>query len=149
MSRTIAYAFALFFLTASAAFAANAGGGGTMPWDAPLTAIQQDLSGVTATSISLIAIVVVFGVLIFGGELNHFARTLCFIVMAAAVLVAGNGVLAAMNIAGAEVDSAFGYDLYGFCSGALAASLIWAFGIRLRGRWRRRQLIRETPATGG
>lgn len=111
LSKIIPIACALIFLSMGAAFAAAAGGGGGMPWDAPLTNIQQDLSGVTATSISLIAIVVVFGVLIFGGELNHFARTLCFIVMAASVLVFGNGVLGAMGIAGATIDGAAGYAL--------------------------------------
>jgi type IV secretory pathway VirB2 component (pilin) len=108
LSRIIPIATTMFFFSIGAALAAGAGGGGGMPWDAPLTAIQQDLSGPTATSISLIAIVVVFGVLIFGGELNHFARTLCFVVMAAAVLVAGNGVLAAMNIAGATIEGGGG-----------------------------------------
>jgi type IV secretory pathway VirB2 component (pilin) len=135
LSRIIPIAVAMFFFSIGAALAAAAGGGGAMPWDAPLTAIQQDLSGVTATSLSLIAIVVVFGVLIFGGELNHFARMLCFVVMCVAVLVAGNGLLGQLGIAGAEVDSDFGYDLYGFVSGIITASLIWAFGIFLRRRW--------------
>jgi type IV secretion system protein VirB2 len=112
MFKPIPFALALLSMSASAALAANAGGGGAMPWDAPLTAIQTDLSGTTATAISLIALVAVFGVLIFGGELNHFARTLCFIVMAAAMLVGGNGVFAALGIAGASVaGSSDGFDV--------------------------------------
>lgn len=104
LSKIIPTACVMSFLPLGVALAAGAGGGGALPWDAPLTTIQTDLSGVTATSISLIALVTVFGVLIFGGELNHFARTLCFIVMAAATLVGGAGIFGALGIAGATID---------------------------------------------
>lgn len=136
LSRIIPVTVATSFLPISAALAANAGGGGGMPWDAPLLAIQTDLSGVTATSISLIAIVVVFGVLIFGGELNHFARTLCFIVMAAAVLVAGNGVLGAMGIAGATIDGCVygGHSLLGAAAIAAAGAAYYLGQRKLRCR---------------
>jgi len=134
LSRIIPIATAMFFFSIGAALAAAAGGGGGMPWDAPLTAIQTDLSGPTASTLSLIAIVVVFGVLIFGGELNHFGRSLCYLVMVAAVLVAGNGIFGALGIAGAEVDSDFGYVFMALFSAIITASLIWAFGIFLRRR---------------
>jgi type IV secretion system protein VirB2 len=118
----------------TAAYAAAAGGGGAMPWDAPLTALKADLTGATATAISLIAIVVVFGVLIFGGEMNHFGRSLCFIVLCASVLVAGQNVLDALGIAGATIDAETGREVYGFVSGVLITCIIWMFGLWARAK---------------
>lgn len=137
MSKVLA--FTLTWLLPISAFAAAVGGGGNMPWDAPLTALQTDLTGTTATAISLIGIVAVFGVLIFGGELNHFFRTLCYIILLVSVLVAGQNILSDLNITGATVDNHVGYDVYGFISGVLVTSLIWAFGLWLHRRWRIRQ----------
>ncbi len=82
------------------AHATAAGGGGTMPWDTPLQNMQQDLTGSTATSISLIGVVAIFGVLIFGGELNHFFRSICYVVLLCAVLVAGQNLLTDFGITG-------------------------------------------------
>ncbi len=119
MSKTIVFAITFFLLSAHVCFAAGIGGGGNMPWDAPLQTISADLSGPVAGFISLIAIVCVFGVLIFGGELNHFARTLCFIIMCGATLVAGNAFWTSLGIAGAEVGSRAGYDVYGFIAAVI------------------------------
>jgi type IV secretion system protein TrbC len=126
----------------SMAFAAGVGGGGTMPWDTPLTNIETDLSGTTATAIALIAMVGVIGVLIFGGEINHFVRTLCFIVMGAATLVAGNNFFTTIGIAGAtvegrEIQSMLG--LFACLGGALAIGI---GGKRLHLRARRRRLAK-------
>lgn len=142
-----AVAFLFVCIAATAAYAANAGGGGGMPWDAPLTALQTDLTGSTATAISLIGIVAVFGVLIFGGELNHFFRTLCYIILLVSVLVAGQNILSSLGIAGATVDNETGYHVYGFISGVIVSSLIWGFGIFLHRRWRAAQLRAVEPAS--
>jgi type IV secretory pathway VirB2 component (pilin) len=128
---------------ATAAYAAAAGGGGAMPWDAPLTAVQTDLTGVTATAISLIAIVFVFAVLIFGGEMNHFGRSLCFIVLCASVLVAGQNILNQLGIAGATIDGDIGREVYGFISGVLITCLIWTFGLRVRSKRRAAQQVED------
>lgn len=80
---------------------AAATGGGTMPWDTPLQTLRTDLTGATATSISFIGIVAIFAVLIFGGELNHFFRSLCYVVLLVAVLVGSNNIFSALGIAGA------------------------------------------------
>jgi type IV secretory pathway VirB2 component (pilin) len=82
---------------------AAATGGGTMPWDTPLQTLRTDLTGPTATSISFIGIVAIFAVLIFGGELNHFFRSLCYVVLLVAVLVGANTIFSALGIAGALV----------------------------------------------
>lgn len=115
----------IVILFPSIAFAAGAGGGGAMPWDAPLTNIETDLSGTTATAIALIAMVGVMGVLIFGGEINHFVRTLCFIVFCASVLVAGNNLFTTLGIAGASVAVlAAANSLIYLCSGIVIGSFL-------------------------
>ena len=97
----LAMATALVLRPAVALAAAT--GGGTMPWDTPLQTLRTDLTGATATSISFIGIVAIFAVLIFGGELNHFFRSLCYVVLLVAVLVGANTIFSALGIAGALV----------------------------------------------
>jgi type IV secretion system protein VirB2 len=101
----IPFAVILLSLSARSAFAA-AGGGGGMPWDAPLTTISADLTGPAAAAICLIGIVGVFAVLIFGGELNHFVRALCFIVCAGSTLVGTAALFTSFGAAGVEIDGA-------------------------------------------
>src|SRR5215472_11624847 len=62
----------LLLLAAPAAFAG--GGGGGLPWETPLSRIAASLTGPVALSISLIALMVAGGTLVFGGELSEFAR---------------------------------------------------------------------------
>ena len=63
--RNLSAHFALLILAAlvfsSAAFAAQ--GGGALPWEAPLTKLQQSLSGPVAGAIAVIALVVASGLL--------------------------------------------------------------------------------------
>lgn len=75
-----------------------------MPWDTPLQNLQTDLTGTTATAISLIGVVAIFGVLIFGGELNHFFRSICYVILLVAVLVAGQSLLTDFGITGAVIS---------------------------------------------
>jgi type IV secretory pathway VirB2 component (pilin) len=50
---------------------AAAAGGGSLPWDAPLT---NDITGPVAFTISLLAMVACGAALAFGGEIHEFAR---------------------------------------------------------------------------
>jgi type IV secretion system protein TrbC len=121
-----------FLLLPGLAHAAAAGGGGTMPWDTPLTNLRTDLTGSTATAISLIGIVAVFGVLIFGGEMNHFFRTLCYIILLVSVLVAGQNIITDLGITGATVNGHAALTLIALAAGAiLIAGAILPFAIRL------------------
>ena len=72
---------------------ASAAGGGTMPWEGPLNTIQTSLTGPVAFAIALVAIAIGGAMLIFGGEINAFARTMIYIVLVAGMLVAGGNVL--------------------------------------------------------
>lgn len=81
-----------------------AGGGGGLPWETPLNKVAQSLTGPVALSISLIALMVAGGTLVFGGELSEFARRSCVAVMAIAFLVLGAGFMTALfGVGGATV----------------------------------------------
>lgn len=80
------------------------GGGGGLPWETPLNRVAQSLTGPVALSISLIALMVAGGTLVFGGELSEFARRSCVAVLAIAFLVLGAGFMTSLfGVSGATV----------------------------------------------
>ena len=87
----IALLFALLFSTdnAQAAF----GAGGALPYETWLVNLRNSVTGPVAFTLSIIGIVVAGGILIFGGELNAFFRTLIFIVLVMALLVGANNIM--------------------------------------------------------
>ncbi len=93
--------FMFFFLASSAAFAG--GGGGALPWEGPLTLVATSLTGPVALAISLVALAATGGILVFGGELNEFARRLCVLVLAISFLVAGAGIMTTLFGVGGAV----------------------------------------------
>jgi type IV secretion system protein VirB2 len=52
-----------------------------------MTKIQQSLSGPVAFAICVVGLVIAFGTIIFGGEMNEFARRAVLIGCAAAVML--------------------------------------------------------------
>jgi type IV secretion system protein TrbC len=84
----VALSMALF---AGEAFAGSGTGG--LPWEGPLATVARSLTGPVALSISIIALMVAGGTLVFGGELSEFARRACIAVLAISFLVAGAGFL--------------------------------------------------------
>ena len=90
--------------TAHAAAAGGAGGGGALPYEAWLTTLSNSVTGPVAFAFALIGIVVAGAVLIFGGELNGFFRTLLFIVLVMALLVGANNMMTTLFVGqGAEI----------------------------------------------
>ena len=55
---------------------ALASSGGSLPWEWPLEQIQESITGPVAGAIAIAAMAIAGGMLIFGGELNDFARRL-------------------------------------------------------------------------
>jgi type IV secretory pathway VirB2 component (pilin) len=93
----------LLLVAAQAAWAGGAGGGG-LPWETPLNRVAQSMTGPVALSISLIALMVAGGTLVFGGELSEFARRSCVAVLAIAFLVLGAGFMTTLfGVGGAVV----------------------------------------------
>jgi type IV secretion system protein TrbC len=84
------------------AIASTAGGAKPMPYVAWLDNLRASTSGTVAYTLSLIGIIVSGGILIFGGDLNGFFRTLIFIVLVTALIVAADNTLRTLQ-AGAEI----------------------------------------------
>lgn len=103
--RKLSAHFLLLSLTAlilsSTAFGAQGGQG--LAWEAPLTRLQQSLSGPVAGAIAVIALVAIGVVLVFGGEWNEFARRSVYAVCAIAFIVSAATLLAGLFQVGAAV----------------------------------------------
>ncbi|MBV6446936.1 TrbC/VirB2 family protein [Nitrosomonas sp.] len=84
--------FLLFFLLIDNA-QATVGAGGALPYETWLVNLRNSVTGPVAFTLSIVGIVVAGGILIFGGELNAFFRTLIFIVLVMALLVGANNIM--------------------------------------------------------
>ncbi|NGN43541.1 conjugal transfer protein TrbC [Mesorhizobium sp. CGMCC 1.15528] len=84
---------------------ALASSGGGLPWEAPLQQIQQSITGPVAGFIALAAVAVAGGMLIFGGELNDFARRLVFVVLVAGILLGATQIVALFGATGASIGN--------------------------------------------
>jgi type IV secretion system protein VirB2 len=89
---------------------ASSGGGG-LPWEAPLQQIQQSITGPVAGFIALAAVAVAGGMLIFGGELNDFARRLMYVVLVAGILLGATQIVALFGATGASIGDLETHDL--------------------------------------
>lgn len=84
---------------------ALAGGGGGLPWEQPLEQIQQSITGPVAGFIALAAVAVAGGMLIFGGELNDFARRLMYVVLVAGILLGATQIVGLFGASGASIGA--------------------------------------------
>ncbi|ODT74414.1 MAG: conjugal transfer protein [Pelagibacterium sp. SCN 64-44] len=82
---------------------ALAAGGGGLPWEGPLQQIQQSITGPVAGFIALAAVAVAGGMLIFGGELNDFARRLMYVVLVAGILLGATQIVGLFGASGASI----------------------------------------------
>ncbi|UWU19524.1 TrbC/VirB2 family protein (plasmid) [Rhizobium sullae] len=101
--RAGAVALLLSVMLASPALASSGGGG--LPWEAPLQQIQQSITGPVAGFIALAAVAIAGGMLIFGGELNDFARRLCYIALVGGVLLGATQIVGLFGATGATIGS--------------------------------------------
>jgi len=83
--------------------AMTSSGGGGLPWEAPLEQIQQSITGPVAGYIALAAVAIAGGMLIFGGELNDFARRLVYVVLVAGILLGATQIVALFGATGASI----------------------------------------------
>ena len=93
---------AIMMLAPHPAFASE-GTGGSLPYESWLTNLRNSVTGPVAFALSIIGIVVAGGILIFGGELNGFFRTLIFIVLVMALLVGAQNMMSTFFGRGAEI----------------------------------------------
>lgn len=98
-------------LVACGPAAASSGGG--LPWEAPLQQIQESITGPVAATIALAAVAIAGGMLIFGGELNDFARRLIYVVLVAGILLGATQIIALFGSTGAVIEMAASPTLVG------------------------------------
>lgn len=96
-------ALAFCFTLALAEPGIASSGGGGLPWEAPLQQIQQSITGPVAGFIALAAVAIAGGMLIFGGELNDFARRLCYIALVGGVLLGATQIVGLFGATGASL----------------------------------------------
>lgn len=77
-----------------AAFASSTGGASVLPYESWLSVFEKSMTGPVATSIALIGIVTSGASLILmGGEINRFVRSLIFIILVMAMLLGANSLM--------------------------------------------------------
>jgi type IV secretion system protein VirB2 len=82
---------------------AEAGTESTLPWEAPLKLISGSLTGPVAKSLCLIMVIVSVGVLIFGGDLAGWARSVCFMTLAAGVIGGAETFIGLFSVTGSLI----------------------------------------------
>jgi type IV secretion system protein TrbC len=95
---------AVFILLPAHAIAST-GTGGSLPYEPWLTSLANSVTGPVAFTLSVVGIVVAGGVLIFGGELNAFFRTMIFLVLVMALLVGAQNIMSGLFGRGAVIAS--------------------------------------------
>ena len=113
------FVLTVILLTPDFAFASE-GTGGSLPYETWLTNLRNSVTGPVAFALSMIGIVIGGGVLIFGGDLNAFFRTLVFIVLVMALLVGAQNMMGTLFGRGAEI-AAVGDALLRDTAGVVAA----------------------------
>ena len=93
----------VFLLLSSDLTFASEGGGGNLPYETWLTNLRNSVTGPVAFALAIIGVVVAGGVLIFGGDLNGFFRTLIFIVLVMALIIGAQNILSTFFGRGAEI----------------------------------------------
>jgi type IV secretion system protein TrbC len=97
-----AVALVVLFLAPEHAFASEGTSGG-LPYETWLTNLRNSVTGPVAFALSIVGIVIAGGVLIMGGDLNGFFRTLIFLVLVMALLVGAQNIMSGFFGRGAEI----------------------------------------------
>lgn len=99
----IAFALVIAYIFLLPQAMASTGTGGSLPYEDWLTSLRNSVTGPVAFTLSIIGIVIAGGVLIFGGDLNGFFRTLMFLVLVMAFLVGAQNMMSTFFGRGAEI----------------------------------------------
>lgn len=101
---TVFFTLLLVLLLTEPSFASSTSGGG-LPFDGWMTKIRQSITGPFAFTAAIVGLVGAGATLIFGGDMNGFLRTLIFVVLVLAFLVAAQNTLSAITGSGAEITA--------------------------------------------
>ncbi|MDN7880110.1 TrbC/VirB2 family protein [Burkholderia aenigmatica] len=133
---------ALLLLLPEHAHASSSSGGG-LPYEGWLANLRSSVTGPVAFTLSLIGIVIAGGVLIFGGDLNGFFRTLVFLILVMSLLVGAQNFMSSFFGQGAVIGhghAAASLQSLVFC--ALAVALLIRAPGYVRGIARTRLIAR-------
>lgn len=100
---TVMAVLLLFLFLVPQHAAASVGTGGSLPYESWLTNLRNSVTGPVAFSLSIVGLVIAGGVLILGGDLNGFFRTLVFLVLVMAFLVGAQNIMSTFFGRGAEI----------------------------------------------
>ncbi len=103
MKRNLTTTLATIFITALPQIVFAAAQAGGLPWETPLQTVQSSITGPVAITVALVAIAVAGGMLIFGGEINNFARMGVYITLVLGLLVMANNFLQATYNTGSVI----------------------------------------------
>ena len=105
-SKTLMMVFSIVLtvFTAEHVFASAAAGGG-LPYETWLASLRNSVTGPVAFTFSLIGIVVAGSILIFGGDLNVFFRTLVCVVLVMALIIGANNMMSTFFGTGAVIST--------------------------------------------
>ena len=106
LTRSVALGLSAAVLCVALVGPALASSGGGLPWEGPLQQIQESITGPVAGFIALAAVAVAGGMLIFGGELNDFARRLMYVVLVAGILLGATQIVGLFGASGASIGVA-------------------------------------------
>ena len=101
------YAKALLFLALLALFIfasesiSLASDGDSLPWNSGLDKLTKALSGKTALMVSMVGVFFAGGMLLFGGDLGGFGKTIMMVVLVGSMLGGLNAVVTAFITTGA------------------------------------------------
>lgn len=96
-------ALLLLLLTLPHEAHATEGTGGALPYEGWLTDLRYSVTGPFAFTVSVVGIVVAGSMLIWGGELSGFFKTMVYIVLVMALVVGVNNVMSTFFGRGAEL----------------------------------------------
>lgn len=82
---------------------AGPGTGGKLPYESWLNSVRASATGPVAYAFGIIGIVVAGGILIFGGDLNGFFRSMLVVVLVMALLVTANTIMTDLFETSAEI----------------------------------------------
>lgn len=74
--------------------------GSGMPWEGPLSQLKASLTGPVAFTISILAIIGTGAGLIWGGEISGFIKSMIYITLIIAAIVAANNFLSMFGVSG-------------------------------------------------
>jgi len=82
---------------------ASVGSGGGLPYEDGLTSLRSSVTGPVAFTLSIVGIVVAGSILIFGGDLSGFFKTLLFLILVISLLVGAQNTMSSFFGRGAEI----------------------------------------------